>query len=125
MEKKMTKREMFYEIIEICEDCEREDLIEFCNHEIDLLDKKANRPTKASETKSILKDCVFAAMETANRKISISELIAEFGETILAPLKNEEGTITSQRVSSYLTKLKKEGYVESEKDKKKTYFFLV
>lgn len=122
MEKRKTKKDFFNEIIEICEDCEREDLIEFCNHEIELLTKKASTPSKADKAKDALKDLVYEVVTTANRPISIAEMVAEYGD-MLEPLKNENGIITPQRMSAYLKKLKDEGKVDSTKDKKKTVFF--
>ena len=122
--KRKTKRDFFNEIIEICEDCKREDLIEFCTHEIELLNKKANTPTKADKTKDTLKDIVYEVVATANRPISIAEMVAEYGD-MLEPLKNENGIVTPQRMSAYLKKLKDEGKVDSTKDKKKTLFFVL
>lgn len=122
MEKRKTKKEFFAEIIEICEDCEREDLIEFCNHEIELLTKKASTPSKEDKEKDTWKDIVYEVVVTANRPISITEMIAEYGD-ILKPLRNEKGIVTSQRMSAYLQKLIKDGKVDSNKDKKKTVFF--
>lgn len=122
--KRKTKRDFFNEIIEICEDCEREDLIEFCNHEIELLNKKASTPSKADKAKDTLKDIVYEVVATANRPITIAEMVAEFGD-MLEPLKNENGIITPQRMSAYLKKLKDEGKIDSTKDKKKTVFFVL
>lgn len=122
--KRKTKRDFFNEIIEICEDCEREDLIEFCNHEIELLNKKASTPSKADKAKDTLKDIVYEVVAIANRPISIAEMVAEYGD-MLEPLKNENGIITPQRMSAYLKKLKDEGKVDSTKDKKKTLFFVL
>ena len=40
--KKATKKEMFRKLIELAQENERTDLIEFCEHEIELLNKKAS-----------------------------------------------------------------------------------
>ena len=124
MEKKMTKRDYFNEIINIANEMERQDLVDFARHEIELLDKKkSNGKTKVNETMDKNIELVYQALEI-NGRATTTELIAKQGE-LLEPLKNDLGVITTQKVSAYLHKLKDSGRVKTETEKKKTYFSVV
>ena len=120
MEKKMTKKEMFMEMLPILEDCERYDLMEMVNHEIDLLNKKASKPNKADKEKTDNKELVYKVVASMGKPTCINDLIAT-GE--LEPLANEYGVITPQKVSAYLKLLKDEKRVDKTDIKKKAYFF--
>lgn len=61
---KMTKRDYFNEIIEILEDCERQDLIDVMEHEIELLDKKAVSAKAAAAKKKAVADVLTDAILT-------------------------------------------------------------
>lgn len=121
MEKKMTKREKF-EMVKAYV-AENEMLVEFINHEIELLErKKTNGNSKANEKSANEMRLVYNALATLNRAVSASELIAE---SDLTALENENGIVSTQKVSAVLKKLIESGKVESYKDKKKTYFKIV
>ena len=120
MEKKMTKREFYNEIMELATANERQDIVEFCEHEIELLDKKkSNGKAKVNETMSANIDLVYAKLSGLNEKVTATELISK---TNLEPLANEFGIVTVQKVSAYLNKLVECGKVEKTTEKKKTYF---
>ena len=121
--KKMTKKEMFAEIIkmmngEISSVTEKE-VIEFAEHEIGLLNKKASsgsgKPTKTQVENEGYKEVILEALATADKPMTISELM-EYAEG-LAGLKN-------QRVSALMTQLKNAGKVIRTEEKKKAYFSL-
>ena len=62
MEKKMTKKEMFGRLIEIVEGANIEDtdaVVEFLNHEIELVSKKRNGQTKTQKENEKLVEVVF------------------------------------------------------------------
>jgi hypothetical protein len=61
-EKRITKRDCFNEIIEILEDCERQDLIDVMNHEIELLDKKSESAKAAAAKKKAVADVLTDAI---------------------------------------------------------------
>ena len=118
MEKKMTKKEMFTLIK--TELADNKAVVEFCNHEIELLDnKKSNGNKKANEKVAKEIEIVYNALVAVGRAVTASELIAE---TDLDELANEKGVITPQKVSAMFKKLKEQDKVESYTDKKKTYF---
>ena len=118
---KMTKRDYYNEIINIANEMERQDLVDFANHEIELLDrKKSNGKEKVNETMVANLELVFNAL-MRNGKSTATELIAKQNEMLL-PLANDSGIITTQKVASYLNKLVESGRVEKVVEKKKTYF---
>jgi glycine cleavage system aminomethyltransferase T len=125
MEKKMTKRDFYNEIIELATDCERQDIIDFCNHELELLEKKkSNGKAKVNETMDKNIELVYNALVEMNERATATELIAKESAN-LKPLENDLGVITTQKVSAYLNKLVASGRVAKETEKKKTYFSVV
>lgn len=118
MEKKMTKREKFEMLKGLVADNEM--LVEFINHEIELLDKKkSNGNAKANEKMEKSVEVVYNALAMADRAMTVGELIAE---NDFSELKNELNDVTPQKVSAMLKKLVDSGRVERFTDKKKTYF---
>lgn len=121
MEKKMTKKEMFTLIATL--NASNQEIVDFCNHEIELLDKKkSNGNAKANEKMEQSVDLVYKALVVVGRGVTASELIAE---TDLSALENESGVVSTQKVSAMLKKLVDSGKVEKFTDKKKTYFRVV
>lgn len=118
MEKKVTKREM-YELIKtkLANDNE---IVEFCDHEIELLDrKKSNGKAKVNEKLDANVELVYNALVEVGEKVTATELIAK---TDLSALANDVGVVTTQKVSAYLNKLVAVDRVEKITEKKKTYF---
>lgn len=121
MEKKVTKREKFEMLKALVADNAM--LVEFIDHEIELLDnKKSNGNKKANEKVAKETEIVYNALVSVGRAVSASELIAE---TDLSELENESGVVSTQKVSAMLKKLVESGKVEKFTDKKKTYFKIV
>lgn len=121
MEKKVTKREKFEMLKALVADNAM--LVEFIDHEIELLDnKKSNGNKKANEKVAKETEIVYNALVSVGRAVSASELIAE---TDLSALENESGVVSTQKVSAMLKKLVESGKVEKFTDKKKTYFKIV
>ena len=121
MEKKMTKKEMFTLIATL--NASNQAIVDFCNHEIELLDnKKSNGNKKANEKMEQSVELVYKALVLVGKAVTVSELIAE---TDLSALENESGVVSTQKVSAMLKKLKEQGKVETYTDKKKTYFKVV
>ena len=121
MEKKVTKREKFEMLKALVADNAM--LVEFIDHEIELLDnKKSNGNKKANEKVAKETEIVYNALVAIGRAVTASELIAE---SDLSALENESGVVSTQKVSAVFKKLKAQGKVESYTDKKKTYFKIV
>lgn len=116
MNKKMTKREKFEMLKAIPEVSANEMLMEFIDHELELLAKK-----NASEKKP-------TAQQVANEGIkeAIYDFLAECGEqmTVTDIQKGcpECAEMSNQRVSALLRQMKEDGKVERIEDKRKAYF---
>ena len=121
--KKPTKKEMFNLIKTLLE--ENTEIVEFCDHEIELLEKKkSNGKAKANETMDKNVELVYITLANFDNGATPTEIIAS-GNLNGQGLENELGLITTQKVSAYLKKLVDSGRVETLKDKKKTIFKVV
>ena len=121
MEKKMTKKEMFNLIKTL--NADNEEIVKFCEHEIELLDnKKSKGNTKANEKATAENELVFNALVAVGKAVTVSELIANAD---LSALMNESGVVSTQKVSAILKRLKEQGKVTAVTDKKKTLFSAV
>ena len=110
----MTKREMFTAIRAIVAD--NEEMVAFIDHELELLDRKANsirKPTKAQIENEAFKADIVSALTVADRPCSIKEIF-EICESIKG--------LTNQRVARMLTDLSKAGTLERTVVKKVPYF---
>lgn len=122
-EKKITKRDMFNAIIDLINGKEipvsSDELIEFANHEIDLLNKKSSsssgKQTKTQVENAKFKDCIINALTTLDKPVTIAELMANCPE--VAELSN-------QRISAMLSQLRKAEKIVRTYEKKKAYFAL-
>ena len=121
--KKITKKDMFNEIIKMMNgeqmSVSTQAVIDFANHEIELLNKKSSsssgKPTKTQIENEGYKEVILEALATADKPMTISELM-EYADG-LEGLKN-------QRVSALMTQLKNAGKVIRTEEKKKAYFSL-
>lgn len=117
MEKKITKRDNFNTLRGIVENLGREDLVEFIDHEIELLNKKATSktPTKTQIENESIKNLILESLGNLNKPVTISEL-QESDENL--------ATYSNQKVSALLTQLIKDNKVVRVEDKRKAYFSL-
>lgn len=114
----MTKKEKF-EMLKVLV-ADNEMLVEFIDHEIELLDKKkSNGNAKANEKMASEVELVYNAVVNVGKPITASELIASAD---LSALENKDGIVSTQKVSAMLKKLVESGKVGKFTDKKKTYF---
>lgn len=120
--KKVTKKDNYKELMTYVP-TNRQDLIDFINHEIELLEKKrSNGNSKANKQVADNVELVYNALVSVGKAVSITELIAN---TDLSALANDGGVVTTQRISAYMKKLVESGRVKSYKDKKRTLFEIV
>lgn len=111
----MTKKEMYMHIAEI--NANDSEIVAFCNHEIELLDRKVTGPRKPTNVQienEKFKHGILEVLANADRPLTITEIMAE------APLN----ALTNQRVSALVTQLKKAGLVVRIEEKRKAYFSL-
>ena len=114
MANKKTKREFFGEIREIVK--ENTELVEFIDHELELLDKKTSaKSTKVNTEQVELMDKIVNALNEIGRSVTISELQKENAE--MAEYSN-------QKLSAMLKKLVDNKQVTKMVDKKKSYFMV-
>jgi hypothetical protein len=116
MSKKMTKKEMFAQLLKNYNLTDAE--IAFINREIELLEKKnggIKKPTKQQEINNGLKEVILDHMEYGE-KYTITDLMKQVPE--LAELSN-------QRVSAIVRGMKESGLVGRVEEKRKAYFYKV
>lgn len=113
--KKATKKEMFGRLIELAQENERTDLIEFCEREIDLLNKKASASgqTKTQAENEKIKVVIAEELTRIARAVTISELLKE---------SEELGQYSNQKLSALLKQMVESGTVTRIVDKKKSLF---
>lgn len=114
MEKKLTKREMFAEILTAYNlEPRHEELIK---HEIELLEKKASKdrkPTKVQIANESLKEEILAIMSDSGMTCTeIAKLVQP----------NHEEPITTNKISAMMTQLIISGKVRKFTEKRKSYF---
>lgn len=119
---KMTKFEKFAMVKVLLEEVNTEYkdmLIEFVEHEMDLLSRKSSKgtQTKTQKENEILLDRLEEALEEMTDWVTISEF-QEFSCADVARLSN-------QKLSALLRKLIDRGSVVKTTEKKKSYFALV
>ena len=113
MTNKMTQRDFYNEIIALAKANDREDIVEFAEGRIAVLDRKSEnkKPTKTQEENEVLKGVILDTL--TNEGVTVTDLQS----------KNEElSALSNQRVSALLRQLVADGKVVKEVDKKKSYF---
>lgn len=105
----MTKREMYTKIATI--NAADQEIVDFCNHEIELLNKKnsaAKKPTKTQIANESLKDDILAVLKDSD-PMTASAIAEKMGLSV-------------NKVSALLTQLKEDNSVSREVIKRKAYF---
>ena len=111
----MTKREMFAHIATV--NASDAEIVEFCNHEIELLDKRGSGKkgqTKTQKENEGIKEIIIDALAASGEKMTVSEL-----------LKCEGLDYSNQKISALLRQLIESGRVETTMEGKKAYFSIV
>ncbi len=115
--KKPTKRDNFNTLLELAEVKSNPKLVEFINHEIELLDKKNSsekKPTAQQTANEGIKQAILDKMEEG-KMYTITEIIKTVPEC---------ADLTNQRVSALMRQLIEAKLVERVEDKRKAYFTL-
>ena len=109
----MTKKEMFAHIATVC--ATDEAIVEFCNHEIELLGRKrsTSKPTKTQVENEVIKAKILDVLGEADEKMTVGQI-----------LKALEGDYTSQKISALCRQLVNAEKVEKTIEKKVSYFSL-
>lgn len=115
--KKITKREKFEMLLNVAEVKGNEMLVEFINHEIELLARKngsEKKPTAQQQANLQIQQAIINGMEVGKR-YTITDLIKSIPEC---------AELTNQRVSALVRQLMPT-YIERIEEKKKAYFVKV
>ena len=115
--KKVTKREVLNMMLEVAEIQANADMLNYVNHELELLDKKNASATKSAKQKENdnIKDVI---IELFKKDITAKYTIDEFREKF----ETELGTMSNQKVSALFTQLKKNDIIIRTEEKRKAYF---
>lgn len=110
---KKTKRVFYNELLEVVKG--NDELVNFINHEIELLDKKANSktPSKTQIANESIKETIKNVLVESARPMTITDIQAQ---------NNELAELSNQKISALLTQLVNEKVVVRTVDKKKAYF---
>lgn len=100
---------------ELQDDITSQDVINFVNHEIELLDRKHNKTsqTKTQKENELIKESIVKALTEIDRPVTITELQNESAEMEV---------YSNQKLSALLKQLVQSGIVTKTIDKKKSYF---
>ena len=115
-EKKMTKREKYEMLANLAEVKANPMLVEFIEHELELLAKKNSaekKPTAVQIANEGIKSTIIETLKAKGEKMTISEMQKASEE--LAELSN-------QRISALVKQLLTDGKVERFEEKRKAYF---
>lgn len=114
MNKKITKRDRFNALLALSQVQEDADLVEFINHELELLAKKNSaekKPTAVQIANEGIKQSILDAL--TSEPVTITDLIKS------TPALSE---LTNQRVSALVRQLVADGLVVRTEDKRKALF---
>ena len=114
--KRVTKKEYFGEVVKMAESLGRTDIVEFAQHEIELLDKKASSKvtTKTQKENEGIKEIIKNFLnETPNEMFTITQL-----QEKVEDLKD----YSNQKISALVSQLYKANEIDKIVDKKKSYF---
>lgn len=122
MEKKMTKKDLYYQIINLAYGEELQvsidDIVAFAQKEIELLNKKSSSKSKKEIAKAQENDkymeIIVSILDSTKAKMTVGEIQLQSEE--LKPLSN-------QKMTSLIKKLKESGIVSRVEEKGKAYFF--
>ena len=111
----MTKREMFAHIASV--NASDAEIVEFCNHEITLLDSCNGRKslTKTQKENEVIMDAIEVALGECEDKVTVTELIGS-SESLRG--------YTNQKMSALLRKMVEAKRVVKSVEGKKAYFSL-
>ncbi len=116
--KKITKRERFATLLTFAEVQADAGMVEFIQHEIELLERKNSsdkKPTAQQAVNNDIKSAIAEGMEP-NRLYTVTEIIKEI------PTCHE---LTNQRVSALLRQMILDNIVVKVEEKRKSFFQIV
>lgn len=121
MEKRLTKKDYFEMIKEVCAD--RTDIVDFCNHEIELLSRKNSKSgvTKTQKENEIVANMLIEELAKIGKPITITDLMNTSDIVKNYTLENGNN-LTNQKISAIFKQLVESQKIVKVVDKKKSYF---
>ena len=121
MEKRLTKKDYFEMIKEVCAD--RTDIVDFCNHEIELLSRKSSKSvaTKTQKENEIVANMLVEELAKIGKPITITDLM-NTSEIIKGYILENGNNLTNQKISAIFKQLVENQEIVKIVDKKKSYF---
>ena len=121
MEKRLTKKDYFEMIKRICAD--RADIVDFCNHEIELLSRKNSKSgvTKTQKENEIVANMLVEELAKIGKPITITDLMNTSDIVKNYTLENGNN-LTNQKISAIFKQLVESQKIVKVVDKKKSYF---
>ena len=121
MEKRLTKKDYFEMIKGVCAD--RTDIVDFCNHEIELLSRKNSKSgaTKTQKENEIVENMLVEELAKVGKPITITDLM-NTSETIKGYTLENGNNLTNQKISAIFKQLVESNRIVKVVDKKKSYF---
>ena len=121
MEKRLTKKDYFEMIKGICAD--RADIVDFCNHEIELLSRKNSKSgvTKTQKENEIVANMLIEELAKVGKPITITDLM-NTSEIIKGYTLKNGNNLTNQKISAIFKQLVENQKIVKIVDKKKSYF---
>ena len=121
MTKRITKREMFAMVMEVVEKANVEnkaEMVNFINHELELLNRKSGKSgqTKTQKENEGIKVEILEIFKGLEKPVTISEF-CELTES-------EVGNLSNQKLSALFNQLVKANELVKTTEKKKSYFSL-
>ena len=111
----MTKREMFVAIANVAEVAANEEMVNFLNHEIELLDNRKTSKkglTKTQKENEGVKAVIAEVLADTGEKMTVTELIND----------NRLNGYTNQKISALLRQMVEAGKVVKTIEGKKAFF---
>ena len=121
MEKRLTKKDYFEMIKGVCAD--RADIIDFCNHEIELLSRKNSKSgaTKTQKENEIVANMLVEELAKIGKPITITDLM-NTSEIVKGYTLENGNNLTNQKISAIFKQLVESNRIVKVVDKKKSYF---
>ena len=119
--KKVTKREYFEMIKGICGD--NQDIVNFCNHEIELLERKNSKggATKTQTENAKVAEMLIAELVKIGKPVTITDLM-NTSDTVKEYRLENGNSLSNQKISAILKQQVDAGKVVKVTDKKKSLF---
>ena len=121
MEKRLTKKDYFEMIKGVCAD--RTDIVDFCNHEIELLSRKNSKSgaTKTQKENEIVANMLVEELTKVGKPITITDLM-NTSEIVKGYTLENGNNLTNQKISAIFKQLVESNRIVKVVDKKKSYF---